>query len=325
MFDADLFQLKRRKCFEAFPALLDAVPPVTLEPVSGSFSLSAEKEWLKIEQQVQRGEFKLRAQLPTTESLVGPFVNSGYCLDPLTKPGMQTWIDPTMAAQDGDLVIAELTENTARAMVERNKGNPRFKESYGDTPGPFVTKILRKCGCHYYLATNDGMFSINGHAEIGFEPSRILGVVRHLRREGVQVYADAPGVSCISPNAATEVFEDSDAGPTNVSPLTPTNVLQVTFTASSDGVVQATYTGNVSTSTTETGEPMFLQVIADPRAATADVPTDVVFDSTPVRLALAASLEVFEGENVEVYLFVAAITPTMTLSDSRLRVEFIKR
>jgi hypothetical protein len=205
-FDRNLYRDVWQSCLQKWPELANPAPPVPLPWVDGTFSLYVADEWAKIEQRVAEGTFALRCPVtPDTESqLVGPFKHYGYCLRPLTREGALSWIDPTLPAQDGDMVSVHIHEDEMAAIVERCAGMPGWLSTYGSTPAPTAMKILKRMGHRYYLMTNESCF------ELG--KNQILGVVRHLEIDGHAI--GAARTNEIAPGAATIIASATDAGGT---------------------------------------------------------------------------------------------------------------
>lgn len=184
----------------AFQMGADAVPPAPLPPPqNGECSFNVAGEWSAL---VESGGFRLRAPAESTAGLVGPFRGVGDCLAPLLTTET-LWIDPSMPAEEGDLVIVRWHADTLAGIIERT----------GQTEaGPFATKWLRAFGGQYWLVTATSMIPLGpSHWGSGAD---IVGVVRYIERavrRTAAALAAATLAACINPDAATTVLTTTSA------------------------------------------------------------------------------------------------------------------
>ncbi len=244
--------------FARHPELLHAVQPKPLERRSGTFSFHVEREWAALVQRVERGEYRLRAPTATTAGLV-PFRGRGDCLVPLLHEDI-VWIDPTMPAEDGDLVIVQWHPDTLRKIIERCRDKPEWVATYGENPGDIATKWLRRNGNDYLLVCRQSLLPLSASPFWGGE-NRILGVVRYIERNGRGplygsgelvahainqeaideiAQASSSGTSSLSTSADTSAYQTSTFVSLNVEPedvieISATSRVQVTLSGSATG------------------------------------------------------------------------------------------
>lgn len=222
-FAADL-ESKWQHVLRLFPALANPVPPAPVPKSPGgqqSFSVSA--FWEDFAKRAASGQWSLRATCDA-ERLVGPFRGNGSCLEPVFPGGELQWVDPTLPARDGDIVLVKLDALELQRIHERGRRNPEWAATYSE-PNPLATKLLKAFAGNYWLCTNGSMFELGNN--------RILGVVRKALIDGRPAYE----VPNIVPNAATETYQISDLPEVSYG-LGTHFVVDGTFTPDNDGVVE---------------------------------------------------------------------------------------
>lgn len=206
----------------AWPTLQNAVQPPQLPRVNGTFHLSPEKDWNEFVAGME--DFRFRESDPCNH--VGPFRSTGDCLQPFSQPGDLVWIDPTLEPTDGDFVIVAWGPRSLASTTFQGAAQ-RWRDMYGVEPGPIATKRLRRLGHSWVLCVRRSHYWL--------EPDdRILGVLVRRERSGEALHS--PSAHCITPNAATEVYSSSVAGPTTITPLAA-DVTRVTVPAQSNTYV----------------------------------------------------------------------------------------
>jgi hypothetical protein len=218
-----------RQIFERFPLLKNATSPRALPRVDGSWVINARSAFAEL----AASGLKLRCPAESPAGLAGPFRGVGSCLEPLCGEGDLRWFDPSLPAQDGDMVLVEMTPETLQGIVDRGASDSNWLAMYGHTPNPLVVKILRAIGNEYHLLTNGSLLPLGDN--------RILGVCRYIRPA-------APAANQIGQNAAFKSYGTSGTGSSTVAAsfASPTLIGSVTVPAQIfDSTVVLTFVTNM--------------------------------------------------------------------------------
>lgn len=191
--------------------LLNMVPPSPPLRREGSFRFSVADVWAEFADLALRGEWHLRAPAATVEGLAGPFHGYGDCLAPVFIEGHLDWYDPMLPAQDGDIVLVKWDARELQGIYKRGSNKPEWLTKYPE-PWPIATKLLKELGGEYWLVTNQSMIRLGRN--------KILGVLRRSVVGDALAYESTPA-SNIEPNAATDVFSATDAGPITITLTAP--------------------------------------------------------------------------------------------------------
>jgi hypothetical protein len=131
--------------------------------------------------------FKLRA--PTKETSLIPIIAVGDSMPGIAEHGDICYFDPHLPAQDGDLVLAHITDSCLRTFHEMvAKGDETARATYcrnyvreGRQSNTMIKLLRHGADGRLYLQYIDGAFAIKpGHPFYGH---RILGVCRHIQRQ----------------------------------------------------------------------------------------------------------------------------------------------
>jgi hypothetical protein len=160
------------------------VPPAPLTNGGPRLAFSNTAMFGWIGTRVFLGKFRLPHGNPT----LGPFVGEGDCLAPISVSGSLSWVDPTLPAEHGQLVIVRLSADT-REHLARIHGKPilayaaklLWAQDLPD-PGPSWRASLRaETWPAPILCEKGGMMALRDN--------EIIGPVVRMELDGARLYA----------------------------------------------------------------------------------------------------------------------------------------
>jgi hypothetical protein len=130
--------------------------------------------------------FKLRD--PSTavgRMIVG--TGKGVCLEPLLPERARIWFDPTVEAQDGDLVLIRYTDQWVQRLFEAAaSASPEWRTAWresdlvdGELPR-FACKVLRIVNGAQWVLWKDAAIPLRGKHVVG----SVVAVARHAELDG---------------------------------------------------------------------------------------------------------------------------------------------